>query len=84
LLAIGTSTPAFNQGHATAQQYHDSGYLAQQTAQLHQQQPQLLTQLLSGGGSGGGGGLLSNPAVKAALAGIAANAISHAVGGGNK
>jgi len=34
--------------------------------------------------SGGGGGFLSNPAVTAALAGIAANAISNAVGGGNK
>jgi hypothetical protein len=57
------------------QTLQDPGYLAQQVTQLHQQQPGLLTQLLGGNG---GGGVLSNPAAKAALAGIAAMAISNA------
>lgn len=82
LQARGASTPGFNQGQTNAQQYQDPGYLAQQTAQLHQQQPQLLSQLFGGDGGGSGGALLSNPAVKSALAGIAANAISNAMGGG--
>jgi hypothetical protein len=73
----------FNQGQGSQPTYQDAGYLAQQTAQLHQQQPGLLGQLLGsgGGGAGGGGGLLANPAAKAALAGIAAMAISNAMGG---
>ena len=57
-------------------QYQDPRYLAQATAQVHQQQPGLLGGLL--GGSGGG----SNPLAKGALAGIAAAAVSHALGGG--
>jgi hypothetical protein len=83
LQAQGVSTQGF--GQSGAQKYQDAGYLAQQTTQLHQQQPGLLGQLLGGGGNsgggGGGGGLLANPAAKAALAGIAAMAISNAMGG---
>jgi hypothetical protein len=63
------------------QAYQDAGYLAQQATQLHQQQPGLLGQLLGGGG-GGSSGMLGNPAVKAALAGIAAMALSNALGAG--
>lgn len=70
----------FGQGAGPAA-YEDPRYLAQQTTQLHQQQPGLLGQLLGGGG-GTGSGMLANPAAKAALAGIAAMAISHALGGG--
>jgi hypothetical protein len=69
-------------GQSNQQMYQDANYLAQQATQLHQQQPGLLGQLLGGsGGGGGGGGLLANPAAKAALAGIAAMAISNAMGG---
>ncbi len=57
-----------------AQQFQDPSYLAQATTQLHQQQPNLLTSLLGGGSSGG------NTLVKAALAGIAAVAVSRALG----
>lgn len=78
LQARGASVPGFTHGESNAQQYQDSGYLAQQTAQVHQQQPQLLGQLVGGDG----GGLMGNPAVKAALAGIAANAVSNAMGAG--
>ena len=60
---------------ASAEQYQDPNYLAQVTSQLHQQQPGLLAGLL---GSAGGG----NPMVKAALAGIAAIAVSRALSGG--
>jgi hypothetical protein len=78
----GLPMPGFAPGQGNPQLYQDPGYLAQQTAQLHQQQPGLLGQLLGGGGGGGGGGgLLANPAAKAALAGIAAMAISNAMGG---
>jgi len=84
LQSQGTQMQAFGQGEP--QKYQDANYLAQQATQLHQQQPGLLGQLLGGGGGGGGsgggaGGLLANPAAKAALAGIAAMAISNAMGG---
>ena len=65
----------FGQG-VPVDQYQDPRYLAQATAQLHQQQPGLLGGLL--GGSGGE----SNPLAKAALAGLAAAAVSRAFGGG--
>src|SRR5438067_7766008 len=79
LQSQGMPTQGFNQGQAGGPQtYQDSGYLAQQATQLHQQQPGLLGQLLGGGG---GGGILANPAAKAALAGIAAMAVSNALGG---
>src|SRR5918911_2935357 len=55
--------PGFGQG-VSPQQYQDPGYLAQMTAQMHQQQPGLLSGLLGGGGGGG------NPPLKGALAGI--------------
>ena len=80
LQSQGMPMQGFNPGQGNAQMYQDPNYLAQQAAQLHQQQPGLLGQLL-GGGSTGGGGLLANPAAKAALAGIAAMAISNAMGG---
>ncbi len=82
LKSQGVQAPGFGGGNP--QMYQDAGYLAQQTAQLHQQQPGLLGQLLGAGSgsgtAGGGGGLLANPAAKAALAGIAAMAISNAMG----
>jgi hypothetical protein len=84
LQAQGMPTQGFNQGQANPQAYQNAGFLAQQATQLHQQQPGLLSQLLSGGGGGNAsGGLLSNPAAKAALAGIAAMAISNAMGSRN-
>jgi hypothetical protein len=52
------------------QQWQDPGALAQMTTQLHQQQPDLLSQLLGGHS----GTVLDNPLAKAALAGIAAMA----------
>ena len=67
----------FGQG-APAQQYQEPRYLAQMTAQAHQQQPGLLGGLLGGGG---GGGALGSPLAKAVLAGIAATAVSNALGG---
>lgn len=66
----------FGQG-VPIQQYQDPRALAQATARLHQQQPGLLSGLLRGGAGGG------NPLAKAALAGIAAMAISRALGGGS-
>src|SRR5579872_6087867 len=66
LQARGVQAPGF--GTADPQALQDPGFLAQQTTQLHQQQPGLLGQLLGGaangvpGGSasaGSGGGLLS-------------------------
>lgn len=85
LQAQGMPQQGFNAGQGNPQAYQNAGYLAQQATQLHQQQPGLLGQLLSGGngagsGTSGGGGLLANPAAKAALAGIAAMAISNAMG----
>ena len=65
----------FGQG-VPVDQYQDPRYLAQATAQVHQQQPGLLGGLLGGGGGG------SNPLAKAALAGLAAAAVSHVLGGG--
>jgi hypothetical protein len=80
LQAQGVSAPGFNPGQSNS--YQDAGYLAQQATQLHQQQPGLLSQLLGGATGGSAGvGLLANPAAKAALAGIAAMAISNAMGG---
>jgi hypothetical protein len=78
LQAQGMPTQGFNPGGGNQQNYQNASQLAQQVTQLHQQQPGLLGQLLSGGG--GGGSLLANPAAKAALAGIAAMAISNAMG----
>jgi hypothetical protein len=72
-----TSVPAFGQG-TSPQAYGDPRYLAEQTTQLHQQQPGMLTQLLDGGS---GGGMLASPVAKAALAGVAAMAVSNAMGG---
>jgi hypothetical protein len=81
LQAQGVKSQGFSPTGGNQQQYQDAGYLAQQTAQLHQQQPGLLGQLLGGGSSNSGGGVLANPAAKAALAGIAAMAVSNAMGG---
>lgn len=61
------------------QQYQDPGYLAQMTRQAHEQQPGLLGSLLGGGSNSGG---LENTVARAALAGVAAMAVSHAMGGG--
>lgn len=82
--AHGASAPGFGQG-VGREVYEDPGYLAQRTAQLHQEQPGLLTQLLGGGGSGANG-IIGSPVAKAALAGIAAMAVSNVLGrsgGGN-
>ncbi len=72
------SVPGFSQG-VGREAYEDPRYLAQNTAQFHQQQPGMLSQLLGGGG---GSGMLGSPVAKAALAGIAAMAVSNAMGGG--
>lgn len=66
------SLPSMGQG-AAGSSMQDPGMLAQLTGALHQQNPNLLSQVLGGGGSGGGS-MLSNPAVKSALGGIAAMA----------
>lgn len=68
--------PGFGQG-VGPEVYQDPQYLAQHTAQFHQQQPGMLGQLLGGGG----GSMLGSPVAKAALAGIAAMAVSNAMGG---
>lgn len=66
--------PGLGMGGAGGQM-QDPGMLAQLVGSLHQQDPNLLTQLLGGGsGSSGGGSLMSNPAVRSALGGIAAMA----------
>ena len=65
LQSQGMPMQGFNPGAGNQQMYQDPNHLAQRAAQLHQQQP----------------GLLANPAAKAALAGIAAVAISNAMGG---
>src|SRR5262249_33239225 len=54
------------------QQYQDPGALAGMAAQVHQQQPDLLSQVL-----GSGGEALQNPFVKAAVAGVAAMAVQR-------
>ena len=63
----------------------DSGYLAQATSRMEQQQPGILGQLLGGGGGMGGGmggqGMLESPIAKAALAGIAAMAVKKMMSG---
>lgn len=82
--------PQLSQGTSSSQ-LQNSGFLAQILGSLHQQQPGLVSEILSGvmggshsasGGSGasGAGGLLSNPAAKAALAGIAAMAVKQFMG----
>jgi hypothetical protein len=76
--AQNTPAPGFGQG-VGPEVYEDPRYLAQQTTQIHQQQPGALTQLLGGGGPSG---MLGSPVAKAALAGIAAMAISNVMGGG--
>jgi hypothetical protein len=60
---------------AGSQQYQDPGSLARMTTQVHQQQPDLLSQVL-----GGGGEALQNPFVKAAVAGVAAMAVQRMLG----
>lgn len=77
LQSQGMAASGFGQ-KAGPPMYQDPRYLAQQTMQLHQQQPGLLGELLGGGG---GGGMLASPVAKAALAGIAAMAVSNAMGG---
>lgn len=57
--------------------FQDSNYLAQTTGRMHQQQPDMLSQLLSGAagsfmGGQGSGNVFNNPLAKGALAGIAA------------
>jgi hypothetical protein len=74
----------------------DPRYLAQVAGQMRQQQPGLFSQLLGGALGGGGmmggsgltrggapgiGQLLNNPIAKAALAGIAANAVQRMMSG---
>jgi hypothetical protein len=61
--------------HGGMGDYQDPTHLAQQMAQLHQQQTDLLHQIL------GPGRALGNPLAKAALAGIAAMAAKQFFGG---
>jgi hypothetical protein len=56
----------------------DPAHLADVTAQLHQQQPNILEQLM---GRGGTGGTFDNPIAKMAFAGIAAMAAQKLMGG---
>ena len=62
--------------HGGMGDYQDPTHLAQQMAQMHQQQPDMLHQIL------GPGGALGNPLAKAALAGVAAMAAKQFFGGG--
>ena len=62
--------------HGGMGDYQDPTHLAQQMAQMHQQQPDMLHQIL------GPGGALGNPLAKAALAGIVAMAAKQFFGGG--
>jgi hypothetical protein len=71
----GGSAPGFNPGSAGSPP--DPGTLAQMTARVHQQQPDVLGQLLGGQS----GTALDNPFVKAAAAGIVAMAAQHFLGG---
>lgn len=69
--------------------YQDPRYLAQATSRVHQQQPDMLSQLLGGAtgglmGGGGGGNVFGNPLAKAAMAGIAAIAAKKMMGGGGQ
>jgi hypothetical protein len=79
--------PDFNQD-GIDDRYQDPRYLAQATSRVHQQQPDMLSQLLGGatGGLMGGGGsnVLGNPLAKAAMAGIAAMAAKKMMGGGRQ
>ena len=78
-------------GDGQDDRYQDSNYLAQATSRMHQQQPDMLSQILGGaagmlGGNsqGGGGGIFSNPLAKGAMAGIAAMAVKNMMNrGGN-
>jgi len=75
----------------TPDRFDDPGALAGASARIHQQQPGLLEGLLGGvmGGGrsqagiqtgGGAGDLLGSPIAKAVLAGVAATAVSKAMG----
>lgn len=67
----GITIPDFNQDGIDDRIQNDPNTLARMTTQLHQEQPNLLTQLLGSGGGGanaGAAGLLENPLAKAALA----------------
>lgn len=68
---------------AAGGQMQDPGILASVVGSLHQQDPNLLSQLLGGGSGssgGSGGNLLGNPAVRSALGGIAAMAAKQFFG----
>lgn len=66
--------------------FQDPNYLAQATGRIHQQQPDMLSQLLGGAaglmGGQGGGNAFGNPLAKAAMAGIAAMAVKKMMSGG--
>lgn len=69
-------------GDGQDDRYQDSNYLAQATSRMHQQQPDMLSQILGGatgmlGGNSQGGGMFSNPLAKGAMAGIAAMAVKN-------
>ncbi len=70
----GMSLPGFQQGGIGSIQ--DPGMLAQMMTHMHQQQPDLLSQLLGGQS----GTALDNPFVKAAAAGIVAMAAQRIMG----
>lgn len=67
----GINIPGLSGGNGS----QDAGQLARATAQVHQQQPDLLQSLFSQGGA------LSNPVAKAAVAGIVAMAAKHFLSG---
>ncbi|MDZ8070548.1 MAG: hypothetical protein RMY64_33895 [Nostoc sp. DedQUE08] len=68
--------------------FQDPNYLAQTTGRVHQQQPDILSQIMSGAvGSftgGQGGNIMSNPLAKGAMAGIAALAMKKLMQRGNQ
>ena len=66
---------AQSRGVSLAGQGQDAGALAGMTTQMHEQQPDMLSQIL-----GGGGEALQNPFVKAAVAGVAAMAVQRMLG----
>jgi len=68
----GMQLPGFQQ--SAPGNYQDPGQLAQAMRQAHQQNPDILQNLL------GSGGALSNPMVKAVVAGIAAMAARQMLG----